>query len=96
MNVLVSVCCGVAMAHIAPPAVDWASAPTRADETVLLLGGPFAAGTTVSIEPVGGGDDRATWSATVIEPLQVDIPIAIAPCTIPLTRVGMRVLLGVD
>ena len=75
--------CGVAMNHVAPPAVDWASAPARADETVLLLGGPFAPGTTVSIEPVGGtgGGNRAALSSTVVQPSQVECTIHAHTCT---------------
>lgn len=47
-----------------PPVIDWASQPVRANETVLLLGGPFALATAVTVT-LGGSHGNA-----VVAPLQ--------------------------
>jgi hypothetical protein len=43
-----------ALLHAAGPSIDWASQPVSANETVLLLGGPFGAATNITLTPLGG------------------------------------------
>lgn len=58
----------------ASPAIDWASQPVRANETVLLLGGPF---TSASSLTVGGSQGEAT--VAVLQPSEASVKFVVPP-----------------
>ena len=72
---LVGLCCAgsASGASAAPaldlaarPALDWASTPVAANETVLLLGGPFSAASKISLSPPGSA--AAVFSPVALQP----------------------------
>ena len=45
------------LARAVPPALDWASQPVSANETVLILGGPFSASSVLTLTPSHKGSN---------------------------------------
>ena len=63
---------GTAPAAAPPPAIDWASQPARANETVLLLGGPFTSASTLT---VGG----KLASVAPLQPSEASVKFVVPP-----------------
>jgi hypothetical protein len=60
-------------------ALDWASTPVAANETVLLLGGPFTAASKVSLSPPGSV--AAVFAPVALQPSASSIKFVLPPGT---------------
>jgi hypothetical protein len=66
-------------AAAAQAAIDWASTPVAANETVLLLGGPFSAASKISLSPPGSV--AGVFSPTALQPSDSSLKFVLPPGT---------------
>ena len=75
----------------APPVIDWASQPVSANQTVLLLGGPFSASSEIALSAPSESNRTVTAAVRPQQPSAGSVKFSI-PGGLPLAQWRVSVL----